>query len=34
MKDILVEIKNHVQGNNSRVEETETQINDLEHKEA
>ena len=34
MKDALVEIKNNFQGNNSRVDETENQINDLEHKEA
>ena len=34
MKDTLVEIKNNFQGENSRVDEAETQINDLEHKEA
>ena len=34
MKDILMEIKNNLQGNNSRVYEAENQINDLEHKEA
>ena len=34
MKDILIEIKNNLQGNNSRVNEAENQINDLEHKEA
>ena len=34
MKDTLIEIKNHLQGNNSRVDEAENQINDLEHKEA
>ena len=34
MKDSLIEIKNHLQGNNSRVDEAENQINDLEHKEA
>ena len=34
MKDTLVEIKNNLQGNNSRVDEAENQINDLEHKEA
>ena len=34
MKDTLVEIKNNFQGDNSRVDEAETQINDLEHKEA
>ena len=33
-KDILMEIKNNLQGNNSRVDEAENQINDLEHKEA
>ena len=33
-KDALIEIKNNLQGNNSRVEEAENQINDLEHKEA
>ena len=34
MKDILMEIKNDLQGNNSRVDEAKNQINDLEHKEA
>ena len=34
MKDTLIEIKNNVQGNNSRVNEAKNQINDLEHKEA
>ena len=33
MKDSLIEIKNNLQGNNSRVDETENHINDLEHKE-
>ena len=33
MKDTLYEIKNNLQGNNSRVDEAENQINDLEHKE-
>ena len=33
MKYALVEIKNNSQGINSRVDETENQINDLEHKE-
>ena len=33
-KDTLIEIKNNLQGNNSRVDEAENQINDLEHKEA
>ena len=27
------EIKNNLQGNNSRVDEAENQVNDLEHKE-
>ena len=34
MKDTQIEIKNNLQGNNSRVVEAENQINDLEHKEA
>ena len=34
MKDTLIEIKNNLQGNNSRVDGVENQINDLEHKEA
>ena len=33
MKGTLIEIKNNLQGN-SRVDEAENQINDLEHKEA
>ena len=33
-KDTLIEIKNNLQGNNSRVDEAENQINDLEHKQA
>ena len=33
MKDSLVEIKNNLHGNNSRVDEAGNQINDLEHKE-
>ena len=33
-KDTLIEIKNNLQGNNSRVGKAENQINDLEHKEA
>ena len=33
-KDTLIEIKNNLQGNNSRVNEAENQINDLENKEA
>ena len=32
-KDALIEIKKLLQGNNSRVDEAENQINDLEHKE-
>ena len=32
MKDTLIEIKNNLQGNNSRVVKAENQINDLEHK--
>ena len=34
IKDSLIEIKDNLQGNNSRVDEAENQINDLEHKEA
>ena len=34
MKDTLIEIKNNLQGNSSRVDEAENQISDLEHKEA
>ena len=34
MKDTLIEIKNNLQGINSRVDEVENQIHDLEHKEA
>ena len=34
MKDTLLEIKNNLQGNNSRMDEAKNQINDLEHKEA
>ena len=33
-KDTLIEIQNNMQGNNSRVDRDENQINDLEHKEA
>ena len=33
-KDTLIEIQKNLQGNNSRVDESENQINDLEHKEA
>ena len=34
MMDTLIEIKNNLQGNNSRVDEAKNPINDLEHKEA
>ena len=34
MKDTLIEIKNNLDGNNSRMDEADNQINDLEHKEA
>ena len=34
MKDLLIEIKNNLQGNNNRVDEAKNQINDLGHKEA
>ena len=35
MKDVLIKIKNNLQGNNSRMDEAEFQINHLEyHKEA
>ena len=34
MKDTLIEIKNNLQGNNSRVDEAENQINNLEPKGA
>ena len=33
-KGTLIEIKNNLQGNNSRVDEDENQNNDLEYKEA
>ena len=33
MKDSLIEIKNNLQGNNSRLDGAKNQINDLEHKE-
>ena len=33
MKDTLIEIKNNLQENNSRMDEAENQINDMEHKE-
>ena len=34
MKGTPIEIKNNLQGENSRLDEAENQINDLEHKEA
>ena len=34
MKDSLIRIKNTVQGNNSRMDEAENQINGLGYKEA
>ena len=34
MKDMLIEVKNRLQGNNSRVHEAKSQTNDMEHKEA
>ena len=33
MKDSLIEIKNTLQGNNSKMDEANNQINDLQHKE-
>ena len=33
-KDTLIDVKNNLQGNKSRVDEAENQMNDLEHKEA
>ena len=33
-KGTLIEIKNDLQGNNSRVDEADNQINDLKHTEA
>ena len=33
MKDTLIEIKINLQRNNSRLDEAEIQINDIEHKE-
>ena len=32
--DTLIEIKNNLQGNSSRIDEAENQINDVEHKKA
>ena len=34
LKDTRSEIKNNLQGNNSRVDEANNQFNDVEHKEA
>ena len=34
MKNSLIEMKNNLQGNASRLDEAENQINDMEHKEA
>ena len=34
MKDAIVETKNNLQGNNTRIDEANIQINDQEHKEA
>ena len=34
MKDPLIEIKNNLQGSNTRVDEAKNQIKDLEHNEA
>ena len=34
MKDLLIEIKNNLQGNNSKAVEAKNQINDLEYKDA
>ena len=34
MKGTLIDIKNNWQGNNSRVDEAENQINEMEQKEA
>ena len=34
MKDILIEIKNNLQGINSKIDKAENQMSDLEHKEA
>ena len=33
MMDTLIKIKNNLQGSNSRMDEAENQINDLDHKE-
>ena len=34
MKNTLIEMKDNLQGNKSRVDEAKNQINDMEHKEA
>ena len=34
MKDTVIEIKDNLQGNNSKVDEAKNQINDLRHKKA
>ena len=34
MKDSLIDLKNNLQGNKMRVDETKNQIDDLEHKKA
>ena len=34
MKKTLIEIKNNLQGNNNKVDESKNQINDLKHEEA
>ena len=34
MEATIIEIKNNLQGNNSRVDKIKNEINDLEHKEA
>ena len=34
MKDTVIEIKNNLQGNNSKMDEANNQISDLKHKEA
>ena len=34
MKGTIIEIKNNLQGNNSRMDKAKNQINDMEHKEA
>ena len=33
MEDTVIEIRTNLQGNNSRVDEAENEINDVEHKE-